>query len=358
MFSTRRRMALGAFLSIITILSCVVGRLAWEGVQALNDVNAMMVPQVQLPPTATTTTQDDGQQQASTTTKSGNDAIPVVQATEIPTPLPAPDEPINFLLLGTDMRPGQQAMRTDAIILVSFDPKNGNASLLSFPRDLWVEIPGYGENRINAAYQIGESKLGRGYGGALAKETVSHIMGFPVHHFVLIDFNGFKKVIDLLGGITVDVPKAIDDPNYPTEDYSTIKLHFDAGVQTMSGERALQYARTRHADSDFGRNQRQQQVLMAIFNRIREQGLLNQLTSVNEYTSAMRDYIRTDLSHNDMLTIAQGASTLDQDSIIRFSIGPDMIVGLGQPATFAVNPEDMRHLADEMMNGSSKQEKP
>ena len=84
----------------------------------------------------------------------------------------------------------------------------------------------------------------------------------------------------------------------------------------MSGERALQYARTRHADSDFGRNQRQQQVLMAIFNRIREQGLLNQLTSVNEYTSAMRDYIRTDLSHNDMLTIAQGASTLDQDSII------------------------------------------
>lgn len=350
---SRRRMVLGALLLIGIILSSLIGRLAWEMTQALNDVNAMIVPEVQLPPTANTI-QSDTQEQGSTTTKSVNGILPTAQRTDIPTALPAPDEPVSILLLGTDTRAGQQSIRTDAMILLIYDPKNATASLLPFPRDLWVEIPGYGENRINAAYQIGESKLGPGYGGALAKETVANIMGFPINHFVLIDFNGFKKVIDLLGGISVDVPKAIDDPRYPTDDYSTIALHFDAGVQSLDGERALQYARTRHADSDFGRNQRQQQVLMAIFQRIREQGLFNQLTKINDYTSAMRDYIRTDITSPEMLSLAKSASSLRQDDILRFAIGSDMIYGLEQPATFAVDPEDMRHLADEMTKGKGK----
>lgn len=345
MYRSRRRMALGALLLIGIILSTLVGRLAWEWTQALNDVNAMIVPQVELPPTATAILPENNNQQGSTTTDSVSSLAPTEQPTDIP---PAPDEPTNILLMGTDMRPGQQTTRTDAMIFVHIDAHNSYASMLSFPRDLWVEIPGYGENRINAAYQIGESQLGHGYGGALARETVSNLMGVPVHHFVLIDFNGFKKVIDLLGGITIDVPKAIDDPLYPTEDYSTIKLHFDAGMQTMNGERALQYARTRHADSDFGRNQRQQQVLMAIFNRIREKGLLDQLTSVNDYTSAMRDYIRTDLTRSDMLSLAKSAANLRQENVQRYVIDSSMIIGLEKPATFAANPEELRNLADVM----------
>lgn len=355
MFVSRRRAVLGTLLVIGIILLSLVGRLAWEWKQALNDVDAMIVPQVQLPPTAIP---PENTQQPKTTTTPVTALVPTAQPTELPTTTPVPGEAMNLLLMGTDMRPGQQATRTDAIILVHFDPQAGYASILSFPRDLWVEIPGYGHNRINAAYQIGESKLGKGYGGALARETVANIMGFPIHHFVLIDFNGFKKVIDLLGGITVDVPKAIDDPRYPTEDYSTIKLHFDAGVQTMDGERALQYARTRHADSDFGRNKRQQQVLLAIFNRIREKGLLDQLTSVDDYTGAMRDYIRTDLTRSDMLSLAQQASSLHSDDIVRCVIGPNMIVGLAEPATFAADPKEMRHLADEMTDVTSKERKP
>jgi anionic cell wall polymer biosynthesis LytR-Cps2A-Psr (LCP) family protein len=120
----------------------------------------------------------------------------------------------------------------------------------------------------------------------------------------------------------------------------------------MDGTRALQYARTRHGDSDFGRNQRQQQVLMAIFDQVRKQGLLSQLTNIDNYTSALRDYVRTDLTRNDMMQLGQIAADLKQTNVQRYAIGPDMIVGLEQPATFAADPQALRQVVSEMMDGA------
>jgi LCP family protein required for cell wall assembly len=250
--------------------------------------------------------------------------------------------------MGTDTRPDQGVTRTDAMIWVHINPVSSRVSLLSLPRDLWVEIPGFGHQRVNAAYPIGEKQLGPGYGGALAKQTVGALVGVPVQHFVLVDFEGFKTVIDTIGGITIDVPQPIDDPSYPTDDYRTIAVHFDPGPQHMNGERSLIYARTRHADSDFGRNQRQQQVLMAIFQSMRDQGLLSQLTNLDNYTGALRDYVRTDMSRADMLQLARMASSFKSDSVQRYAIGPDMIVGLAQPATFAADPKALRQVVAEM----------
>ena len=131
--------------------------------------------------------------------------------------------------------------------------------MISSPGENRVSIPGHGKSRINAAYPIGEQQIGPGYGPALAKKTVSQLVGVPVQHFVLINFEGFKALIDKLDGVYIDVEKPIDDSAYPTDEFPgdtrTIKIHFDAGLQLMDGKRALIYARTRHADSDFGRNQ-------------------------------------------------------------------------------------------------------
>jgi LCP family protein required for cell wall assembly len=344
MAQPRRRLVLGATLIIATVVIVAVLRLGLEMNQALHDVDVMIVPVVSLPPTTAPTSV------GSIADRNPFGALPTALPTAMPTQEPAPDEPINILLLGIDSRPDQDVTRTDAMILVHINRKAGRVSLLSIPRDLWVDIPGFGPARVNAAYPIGERRLGAGYGGALAKETVSNLVGVPIHHFVLVDFEGFKKVIDTIGGITVDVPKLIEDPKYPTEDYRTISVRFDVGPQLLDGTRALQYARTRHGDSDFGRNQRQRQVLMAIFNQVRKQGILSQLTNIDNYTSALRDYVRTDLTRNDMMQLGQIAAELKQANVQSYAIGPDMIVGLEKPATFAADPQALRQVISEMMD--------
>jgi LCP family protein required for cell wall assembly len=344
MVRPRRRFVISLLLIVGVVVSVAALRLAWEWKQALDNVDAMIVEPVSLP-------------SATPEQRVFNQLPNVPEPTPEPTAIPEPDDPVNILLLGTDARVGEDISRTDAIILVRLDPRHDRVSMLSFPRDLWVQIPRYGKARINAAYPIGERKLGPGYGAALAKETVSRLVGLPVHHFVLINFEGFKAVIDKLDGIYIDVPKPIDDPAYPTDAYEgdtrTIKIHFDAGRQRMGGERALIYARTRHADSDFGRNQRQQQVLMAIFDRVREQDLLAQLTSLDDYTGALRDYIRTDISSSEMLSLASLGAQLHPQNVQRYAIEPTMLINLKKPATFAADPKAIKRLVNQMINGSA-----
>lgn len=343
----------GALIVLVLVLSSAAIRLSVEWKRALDDVDAMIVTQVELP--EATPAPVSGAVELPAAGELVRPTAAAEAAPAAPTALPEDDDPINILLLGTDARAGEQPSRTDAIILVHLNPRTNRVSLLSFPRDLWVEIPDYGYGRINAAYAIGERTYGPGYGAALAKQTVGDLAGVPVHHFMLINFEGFKTVIDRIGGIEIDVPVAIDDPKYPMDEYPgdvrTMRVHFDAGLQTMDGERALIYARTRHADSDFGRNQRQQQVLMAIFDQVRGQGLLTQLTSLDDYTGALRDYVRTDLPRSEMLRLARVGTRLSAESVQRYAIDSKMIVALEGPATFAADPVAVREIVDKMTAG-------
>lgn len=347
MVRSRRRFAIGSLLLVGAFMFAVVLRLGWEWKQALDNVDAMIVKPVTLPTTPP--------ERHSHGYLPDGDADEAAQPDSEPTAVSAPDRPLNILLLGTDARLGDDISRTDAIILVHLDPRAGHVSMLSIPRDLWVQIPGYGKARINAAYPIGERQFGAGYGPALAKATVARLAGVPVDYFVLINFEGFKTLIDRLDGIYVDVPKPIDDAAYPTDEYAgdtrTIKVHFDAGRQLMDGKRALIYARTRHADNDFGRNQRQQQVLMAIFDRVREQNLLSQLTNLDDYTGTLRDYIRTDISRGTMLGLAQVGAQLHPDDIQRYAIEPEMLIELKKPATFAADPRAIKRIVNQMLAG-------
>jgi LCP family protein required for cell wall assembly len=340
-----RRLLKGALLTICLIVAATMLRLAFEWRQALANIDAMIVTPVaiSIPTEASLVGEPQPADQVATSV-----SIPVATpVAELLAPTPV-DEPtpnlsqamLTILLLGTDRRPNDtEVTRTDALMLVRIDRDRQQVSILSIPRDLWVNYAGGGEGRINAAYALGERRFGPGGGAAIAKSTVEQLLDINVDHFVLLNFQGFQEIIEQIGGIKIDIPEAIYDPSYPTEDYGTMEVRFEAGPQLLDAERALIYARTRHADNDFGRNQRQQLVLMAIFNRIRERGLLHQLTNLDDYTGAMRNYMQTDLSRRRMLELADFARGISNDDILRYAINSRAIVDLSPPATFAADPQ-------------------
>ncbi|PDW04645.1 LCP family protein [Candidatus Viridilinea mediisalina] len=345
-----RRLVTGASVTIGLLVVVMVLRLAFEWRQALADIDSMIVTPAVLDLSTeaqVASTEAAHNQGATSETTPFPTALPqvfITPAVEEPPP-PLSQATLHILLLGTDARPDDlDPTRTDALVLVRIDRDRGQVSMLSLPRDLWVSYPTGGQGRINAAYPIGEVRFGAGGGAALAKSTVGRLLGVEVDYFMLINFRGFETLIDEIGGIRVDVPYEIYDPTYPTEDYGTMEVHFDAGPQILDAERALIYVRTRHADSDFGRNQRQQQVLMAIFERIRERGLLMQLTSIDNYTRAMRGYIQTDLSRGMMFELAGFARTLNSDNILRYAIDSRSIVELQEPATFEAHPQALARI--------------
>lgn len=331
MLRPRRRLVGGILLLVGLLLVVTTVRFGMKWKNAIDDVTAMQVATMVLPTSIPEAPPEQTVETPAPVLPSAPEVVEPIQ----PTITPELDESINILLLGTDARIGDEISRTDAIILVRLDAETKRVSMLSFPRDLWVSIPNYGKNKINAAYPIGEKQGGPSYGAALAKSTVSELTGLPIDNFVMINFEGFVTLIDKLGGITIDVPKAIVDNAYPVDEYPgdvrTMRISFEAGPQVMDGATALIYSRTRHADSDFGRNQRQQQVLLAIFDQIRNQGLMSNLNNVDVYTAALRDYVRTDLSRSEMVRLASIAPSLNASNIQRFSISAKMVAEASNP---------------------------
>jgi polyisoprenyl-teichoic acid--peptidoglycan teichoic acid transferase len=262
-----------------------------------------------------------------------------------PQPTPAPGEPtwtaepttttdapeealppgrINILVLGTDKRSelGGDAARSDTLILLSVDRDWKTAGILSIPRDLQVSLPGYGLQKINAAYFFGEYNKIPGGGPALAVPTVRKYFNVPIQYYVAINFDGFQKVVDEVGGIDVNVPEPIDDPEYPGPYNSYIHVKFAAGCQHMNGERALQYARTRHADSDFGRARRQQQVIRAV----REKALdLNMLPRYSSLLNDLGNAVETNIPPEQQLAFAQLAGQIKSTDIYTAQIDSTMV---------------------------------
>jgi len=213
-------------------------------------------------------------------------------------------ERVNILLLGIDKRAQEQGpSRTDTMIVLTIDPQNKTAGMLSIPRDLWVPIPGYSENRINTAHFLGERDQYPGGGPALAKKTVQYTLGIPIHYYARINFEGFEKLVDAIGGITIDVKEAIHDDKYPDSNYGYMTIDIPAGVQDMDGKTALQYARARHGGSDFLRARRQQQVLKAIRDKVFSLNI--PLTKIPEMLRIVGNSVQTDLSLNEMYALAK-----------------------------------------------------
>lgn len=216
--------------------------------------------------------------------------------------------PVHVLVLGIDERAGEQGpFRSDTMILARFDPRTPRVVTLSIPRDLWVSIPNYGENRINTANFFG--------GQALAKQTVSNAFGLPVHYYVRINFDGFVNIIDAMGGITVDVPEPLHDEQYPTADYGVTTIHIDAGRQHMDGATALVYARSRHSTSDFDRGRRQQQILAAMKQKMQRPTTWVRLPFI---ISAVTTSVETDMPPSEWPVL--GLITIRAENVDRLSI--------------------------------------
>lgn len=241
---------------------------------------------------------------------------------------------LNILLLGLDQRPVEngQPSRSDTMIVLSLEPQTQTAAMLSIPRDLWVTIPkGNGEvinHKINTAHFWGQDwgyPDGKNLNGGpeLAKRTVEYNLGIPIHYYARIDFKGFEKAVDLIDGIDIDVPHEIWDTEYPLEnDTGVITIHFSAGLQHLNGQNTLRYARTRHADSDFGRMERQRQVLLAVRDKALRLDLLPRLPQL---VGVMRDSFDTDLPLDQMMSLANLARTVKPESIVSRAIGADMV---------------------------------
>lgn len=232
--------------------------------------------------------------------------------------LDQPGQALTLLILGVDRRADEAGpTRSDAMIVAGVRPDTGQAALLSIPRDLWLEIPGVGEQRVNTAMFFGYQADDPLAGPALAADTIRRNFGLPVDRVAVLDFQTFVRLIDALGGIEIDVPRPIVDTQYPTPDYGVTTISFEPGPQIMDGQQALIYARTRHDDDDFGRTERQQQVIQATVARLLDPLTWPRLPAVLE---VLRTGVITDVQPADLpalwpLLQAIGAGTVQRATL-------------------------------------------
>jgi polyisoprenyl-teichoic acid--peptidoglycan teichoic acid transferase len=226
----------------------------------------------------------------------------------------------NILLIGTDQRDLEAVGRTDTVMVLAIDAANNRASLISFPRDMYLPIPGVGYSRINTAYAYGE-ELRPGGGLPLLMSTIERNFGIPIERYVRIDFSGFQGVIDALGGVDV----VVDCPLYDELIYRYFQTYtLEPGTYRMNGEQALYYARSRKTTSDFDRSRRQQRVMLAVRSRILDGNLLPRIPAL---WLAMRDIVDTNLGPADIADLAKlGASLQSKDlygMVIRYPLVTD-----------------------------------
>lgn len=253
-------------------------------------------------------------------------------------PLKVTNKRTNILLLGAGGGAHDGSDLTDTMIVLSLNRVSHGMAFISIPRDLWSEDL---KDRINSAYHYGEEKK-KGGGLVLAKASIEDVVGLPIHYGIVVDFSGFKKVIDLAGGVNIDVPKTFEDPDFPIEGkendecdgdpefrcrYET--LHFDSGVQTMDGERALKYVRSRHAEgregSDFARSKRQQDLLVALKQKFTNPSLWTSPQKVSQFLRALDDATDSDMNAGEFLTVGKFITQTKQADIQKISIEDELI---------------------------------
>jgi LCP family protein required for cell wall assembly len=238
-------------------------------------------------------------------------ALPSLPAPTIILPEWQGTERINITLLGVDQRDDEplEGSRADTVLLLSIDPVTKTAVMISFPRDLWVSIPGYYNQRLNVAHSVG--------GPELLQRTLDANFAIKSKYFGRVSFHGFEQIVDTVGGVIVDVERPIKDDEYPTDDYGYQRVYIPAGPQIMDGRTALQYARSRHSENDFGRARRQQRVLVALRDRAMQ---LNMLPKAPTLVGLVQQTVSTNFSPTELLALARLASEIDREKIVNLII--------------------------------------
>lgn len=216
-----------------------------------------------------------------------------------------------MLIIGADDRPGSNG-RADAMMLGFADLKGGSVKLLSIPRDSYVEIPGYGFNKINTAYVLGKEDLTR--------QTVEKMTGLPIDYTVAVNMQGFQKIIDVVNGVEINVEEDMDYDD-PFDD-PPLHIHLQKGVQKLTGETALHYVRFRHdSQNDWGRMKRQQNLLKALVRELERPENLRRLPQLLQLGAAN---VRTNLSVGQLTGLARVAKdTLKEEGVTGATLAGD-----------------------------------
>lgn len=214
------------------------------------------------------------------------------------------DGRINVLAIGIPGKNHPGGQLADTIMVVSIDPFNNEMSMLSIPRDFYLSVPGYYSTRINAVHAIGEDDKdleGQGGGPKLLTDTVERILGVDIHYFVRADFDGFVQAVDTVGGIDVEVKELLYDSSTELiyRDFDGPRFYYEPGTHSLNGKRAIQFARCRKSSScgsDFGRAERQQQILLALREKVLSLPTLTNPLKVSSLIDSAGNHVRTNIN--------------------------------------------------------------
>lgn len=230
------------------------------------------------------------------------------------------DGRVNIVLLGIGGGDHAGGALSDTIMVASLDVKTKDVAIVSVPRDLYIKIPGYGYDKVNAAHAYGEKYDYKGGGGALAKETLETNLGVPIHYYARIDFDGFKKAIDVVGGIDITNKTTLIDSEYPCDNnqYRSCGYKLTPGTYHMNGLQALKYARCRKGTcgDDYGRAARQQEVLVALRKKALSLGTLSNPAKIASLIDVVGGNFKTDLSFNEIKKLVSIGKDIDTNKII------------------------------------------
>jgi len=243
----------------------------------------------------------------------------------VPNPgLLPPKDQVNILLLGSDWRPNS-GYRTDIVLLASINKKEATVSLISFPRDLWVEIPGIEKERINTAMVYG--------GFPLLKSTFEHNFAIPIDYYMMTNFSGFKSIIDTLGGIEIEASQNTADRCDLSHQHGAW-CSIGPGQAHLDGELALWYVRSRYTSNDFDRTRRAQELLEGLFKKSMS---LDAVARAPELYNLFISSVETDMAFEDMLTLIAIAPAILSDNarVTRYNIGPEQVTSSMIPSSGA-----------------------
>jgi len=260
------------------------------------------------------------------------------------TPLPSASLPtwtggqLNVLLVGVDQRPAQQVFNTDTMIVVSIDPATNRVAMFGIPRDtVSVPIPpgplrqaigSVYTGKINSIWAAlhdrpdlcpGATSLARGFN--CLKQIMGYFYGLTIQYYAEVNFDGFKSVVDALGGVTINVQAPVVDDRYPTSGQGDSRIYVPTGIQHMNGAQALIYARSRHGSNDFDRGARQQRVLTSLLQQADFQSILGHL---DELVAAFEQTVHTDVPRTALPQLLQLASQIDAKAIRSYVFAPPL----------------------------------
>jgi len=228
-------------------------------------------------------------------------------------------ERINILLLGIagKGKPGQNL--TDTIMIASINPRTNQVALFSIPRDFFVNIPEIGlQGKINSIYQSGISSYKSNTEAAdLVAQSIKDITALDMDYYIILNFDGFQKIIDSVGGINIMNERDIYDASYPGPNYSYEKFELSKGFHHLDGAAALKYVRERHNDpeGDFGRAKRQQQVMQATKNKIFSTGIMLNVVAINNLLDALGEAVETNINPDEFESFLELSKKLDTQNI-------------------------------------------